>query len=102
MNKTELIKRIHELMDIPPMMAEKPSKRTLAVVLDALAEAVAETLEEGEAITLPGIGKLTTEFRPAHTGRNPKTGETLEIAARDVVRFRPTESLKQRINKGVF
>jgi DNA-binding protein HU-beta len=60
---------------------------------------IADQLENGAEITLPGIGKLKVTERPARTGRNPSTGAAIEIAAKKVVKFVPAKVLSDSINK---
>ena len=52
---------------------------------------------DGEAL-IPGVGKVKVKDRAARTGRNPRTGETLQIGARKTLRLTPTKSLKDAVN----
>ena len=67
-------------------------------VLRALAHAASAELarEKGE-VPLPGLGKLKTEARAARTGRNPQTGEEIQIAAKTVVKFSAAKVLKDAL-----
>ncbi|PHN45285.1 hypothetical protein AO277_16145 [Pseudomonas amygdali] len=68
-----------------------------------LGQIVADQLESGAEITLPGIGKLKVAERPARTGRNPSTGAAIEIAAKKVVKFVSAKVLNDAIkNAGSF
>jgi DNA-binding protein HU-beta len=70
-------------------------KTEAAAVLDAaLAAVTARLTENGQDVLLSGVGSLRVKRSPARTSRNPRTGEPIEIAARDVVRFSPSKSLK--------
>ena len=72
-----------------------------AQFLEALGEtAVEETRINGE-FTLPGLGKLVKAERPARIGRNPRTGDPIQIAAKTVVKFRISKSAKDSIAPAV-
>lgn len=62
-------------------------------VMTALAEVVTEATAAGEPVTLTGIGVIKPSTRAARTGRNPKTGEALEIPAKHTVKFSPAKAL---------
>lgn len=90
MTKDQLITDIAEATDAP--------KATVRAVLEQLSEIVGEALENHDEITLPGIGKLKVNERPARTGRNPQTGAAIEIAAKKVVKYVPAKALTDAIN----
>lgn len=71
------------------------SKKDVAAVLDKLGELACR--EAAAGFTVPGIGKLVLVDRAARTGRNPSTGETIEIPAKKVVKFRVAKSCKDAI-----
>ena len=73
-------------------------KTEAADFLDMLAEEVDRALRVGGEIVLPGIGKLSVKRRAASSGRNPRTGEQIQIAAKTVVAFRPAKSLRDAVN----
>jgi DNA-binding protein HU-beta len=66
--------------------------------VDALVEALAEALKGGEEVRLSGLGIFDVASRAARQGRNPQTGETIEIAASKAVRFRAGKALKDAVN----
>ncbi|MDX1298320.1 MAG: HU family DNA-binding protein [Pseudomonas sp.] len=88
--KDQLISDIAEAIDAP--------KNTVRAALEQLSEIVGDALENGDEITLPGIGKLKVNERPARTGRNPQTGQTMQIAAKKVVKYVPAKALSDAIN----
>lgn len=90
MTKTELIARIAETTLM--------SKAAVALTLDALADVTAGQLATEKEISLPGIGKLTTASKAARTGRNPRTGEAVQIQASTSVKFKAAKSLKDAVN----
>jgi len=75
------------------------SKIDTEAFLDALAECLRETLSRGNEAVLPGIGKITVKERPARTGRNPATGEPIQIAARKAPAFSAAKALKDAVDK---
>ncbi|TWC17011.1 MULTISPECIES: HU family DNA-binding protein [unclassified Pseudomonas] len=78
--------------------AADASKTTVRALLDQLGQIVADQLENGGELTLPGVGKLKVTERPARTGRNPSTGAAIEIAAKKVVKLVPAKVLVDSIN----
>lgn len=75
------------------------SKAETTRILDALGDVVGDLLNEGNEVTLPGIGKLTVKEKAARTGRNPKTGEPIEIPARKAAHFSAAKALKDALAK---
>ena len=91
MNKTELIAAVAEKAEISKKDAEKAVK--------AFTDAVAEELAKGGKVQLVGFGNFEVSERPAREGRNPRTGETMTIAASKTPKFKPGKVLKDEINK---
>ncbi len=81
-------------------MAEKAglTKADAARALDAMLVSVEEALKAGDKVTLVGFGTFATSKREAREGRNPKTGETVKIAARNAVTFKAGSKLKDAVN----
>lgn len=90
MNKSQLVDQIAENADI--------SKAAAGRALDALIETVTETLKSGDQVTLVGFGSFVVRERAARTGRNPKTGEAIEISAAKVPAFKAGKALKDACN----
>jgi DNA-binding protein HU-beta len=90
MNKTELIDHIAASAEIPKVTATR--------ALDAVLKAVTNTLKDSGSVTLAGFGTFTVGKRAARTGRNPRTGDQIRIAAAQVPKFRPGKALKDAIN----
>ena len=82
------------------MIAEKAglTKADAARALDATTESIAEALKKGEKVSLVGFGTFATSKRDAREGRNPRTGETVQIAARTAVTFKAGSKLKDAVN----
>lgn len=90
MNKKDLIANVAEMNDM--------SKSDVEEVLNATLETMQDALVEGEPIDLYGFGKFTSVERKARKGRNPQTGESLDIAAKNAVTFKPAKALKDAVN----
>ena len=91
MNKAELVAAVAEKAEISKKDAEKAVK--------AFTDAVAEELAKGGKVQLVGFGNFEVSERPAREGRNPRTGETMTIAASKTPKFKPGKALKDEINK---
>lgn len=74
------------------------TKKDLEAVLDAVLEQMGEGLAKGEKVDLRGFGSFSAKEKKARTGRNPKTGEPIEIAARKAVTFKPSKELASKVN----
>lgn len=85
MNKTELINAIAAEAGL--------SKADAAKALNATTAAIAGALKAGDKVSLVGFGTFAPSERPARTGKNPRTGEVLEIPAKTVVKFKPGADL---------
>jgi len=73
------------------------TRKEVSEMMDALVElAYSETKKSGE-FTIPGLGKLLKKHRAARMGRNPATGESIQIAAKTVVKFRVAKAAKDSI-----
>ena len=83
------------------MIAEKAglTKADAARALEATTESITEALKKGEKVALVGFGTFATSKREAREGRNPRTGETVKIAARTAVTFKAGSKLKEAVNK---
>lgn len=90
MNKTELIDQIAEAAEI--------SKAAASRALDATVAAVKTSLKNGDTVSLIGFGTFYVGERAARTGRNPRTGDALNIDAAKVPKFRAGKGLKDAVN----
>ena len=90
MSKQQLVEMIAENAGL--------TKADASRALDATMESIQETLKKGEKVSLVGFGTFSTSKREAREGRNPRTGETVEIAARTVVTFKAGSKLKDAVN----
>lgn len=90
MNKSELIDAIAESADLPKAAAGR--------ALDATVDAITAALKAGDSVSLVGFGTFSVKDRAARTGRNPQTGETINIAAAKVPGFKAGKALKDAVN----
>ncbi|KIL03225.1 HU family DNA-binding protein [Stutzerimonas xanthomarina] len=90
MNKSELVNAIAKNADIPETVARR--------VLDSTIEVISDTLSRGDSIALVGFGTFAVKERAERNGRNPKTGDTMTIAASKLPSFKPGKTLKDAIN----
>ncbi|MFK7159921.1 HU family DNA-binding protein [Marinospirillum sp. MEB164] len=90
MNKSELVDAIATQADL--------SKAAATRALDATLEAVTNALQKGDSVSLVGFGTFAVKERAARTGRNPKTGDEIQIAAAKVPSFKPGKGLKDAVN----
>ena len=86
MNKSDLTTHIADITGLP--------KTATAKAVDAVFESITAALGRGEETTLVGFGSFSMTERPARTGRNPQTGEAIEIPASKAPKFRPGKALK--------
>ena len=71
-------------------------------VLELVLEELKSRLEKGEEVKISGFGKWTVKEKKSRPGRNPHTGEKIEITARRVVTFHPSDKLRDAVNSGRF
>jgi DNA-binding protein HU-beta len=89
-NKSELIDKVAASADIPKAVAGR--------ALDAVIESITGALQEGESVVLVGFGTFSVKDRAARTGRNPQTGNPIEIAAAKIPGFKAGKALKDAVN----
>jgi|TARA_B100000161_G_C33238917_1_gene276168 DNA-binding protein HU-beta len=90
LNKQELIDNMAESADI--------SKAAAGRALDAMIDSISGALKKGDSLTLVGFGTFSVRSRAARAGRNPKTGETIQIKASKVPAFKAGKALKEAVN----
>lgn len=91
MNKTELIAAVAGKTNI--------TKKDTEAVIGATLDVITEALAKGDKVALAGFGIFEVKTREARTGRNPRTGETMEIAASKVPSFKAYNGLKDSVSK---
>lgn len=90
MNKNELISKVAGQTGY--------TKKDTGAVIDAVVEAIIDTVASGEKISIVGFGTFAVAEREARTGRNPKTGEEIEIAASKSPKFKAGSAFKTAVN----
>src|SRR6202020_3220737 len=90
MTKNDLADKVAERPGLAPSQARQ--------ALDATIETVADELAAGGEVALAGFGKFSVSHRAARQGRNPSTGETIDIAASKAAKFSAASALKNRLN----
>lgn len=90
MNKTELIDAVAEGADI--------SKAAATRAVDTMLDSITKSLAGGDPVTLVGFGTFSVKDRAARTGRNPRTGEPIDIPAAKVPGFKAGKALKDAVN----
>lgn len=90
MTKAELVEFVADNADL--------TKADAARAIEAVMEGITEGLKEKGKVTLVGFGTFSSKQRDARTGRNPQTGESVEIAARVVPTFKAGSKLKEALN----
>jgi DNA-binding protein HU-beta len=91
LTKAELIDKIAKDADI--------TKAAAGMAIDSMIGGISKSLKKGQKTTLVGFGTFSVSKRKARTGRNPQTGETIKIKAKNVVRFKPGTELERTVNR---
>lgn len=94
--QAQLISKIQQHLDDAGVSI---TKNQVQAVLRGLGVAVLEELEDGQDVTLPDIGTLKLAHRAARTGRNPQTGESIQIPERYSLRLRPSKRANEILNQ---
>ncbi len=89
MNKASIVDAVHELIGGTKTQAEQ--------AVDTMIESIVKTLKKGEEVSIAGLGIFSTKVRAARTARNPRTGETVQVGAMRVPKFRPAKALKDAV-----
>ena len=90
MNKTELISKV--------AAENKLTQKLTAAAVDTILSTIIDTVAAGESVSLPGFGTFSVKHREARQGRNPATGEAMEIAAKDIPVFKAAKAVKEKVN----
>jgi len=90
MNKTDLINHVAEKAEL--------TKKDATQAVDAVFDTILNALKSGDTVQLIGFGSFEVRDRAARVGRNPQTGEEIEIPASKVPAFKPGKALKEAVN----
>lgn len=88
-NKTDLIDRVHQTIGCTKADAERAVEAVIAMITD--------TLKSGQEVSIAGLGIFEAKTRAGRTGRNPRTGETIQIKSMRVPKFRASKTLKDAV-----
>ena len=91
MTKSELIERIADRQD-------QLSAKDIELAVKLVLEYMSQCLSTGERIEIRGFGSFSLHYRAPRTGRNPKTGETVELPGKYVPHFKPGKEMRDRVN----
>jgi integration host factor subunit beta len=94
MTKSELIERIAERQD-------QLSAKDIELAVKLVLEYMSQCLSTGERIEIRGFGSFSLHYRAPRTGRNPKTGETVELPGKYVPHFKPGKEMRDRVNESL-
>ncbi len=89
MNKAQLVEAIQEKLGGTKVQAEQ--------VVDLVIDSISSTLKKGEEVSIAGLGIFSAKQRAARTARNPRTGESINVAAMRVPKFRAAKALKDAV-----
>ncbi len=92
MTKADLVERIAE--------RAKLSKKDSEIVVNTVFQSIIEALTKGDKVELRGFGSFRARDRQSRVGRNPKTGESVEVPSKKVPFFKPGKDLKKLVNGG--
>ncbi|MCB0619271.1 MAG: HU family DNA-binding protein [Saprospiraceae bacterium] len=90
MNKGDLVSKVAESANL--------SKAQATAAVNTVFDAIADALKDGDKATLIGFGTFSVSKRDARSGRNPQTGKTIQIPAKNVVKFKPGKELTDSVN----
>jgi integration host factor subunit alpha len=91
MTKADIVSAVYEKVGL--------SKKEATDIVETVLDTIKETLKEGEMVKIAGFGNFVIRNKGARKGRNPKTGENIEITPRKVVTFKPSMIFKEFVDK---
>ena len=92
LTKADLIEEVLKVTELPRKESE--------IIVETIFDSIIEAIQKGEKIEIRGFGSFRTRERRGRVGRNPKTGEKVEVPAKRVPYFKPSKELKDLINDG--
>ena len=90
MNKGDLITKVAENANL--------TKAQATDAVNSVLDSVRDSLKDGDKAAILGFGTFSVTHKPARTGRNPRTGESMQIKAKNVVKFKPGKDLAASVN----
>jgi DNA-binding protein HU-beta len=89
MNKADLADKVQSVLGGTKVQAEE--------VVETLISTIGGALKKGDEVSIAGLGIFSTKMRPARTGRNPRTGASIQVPAMRVPKFRAAKALKEMV-----
>ena len=89
MNKASIVDKVHGILGGTKVQAER--------AVDAMIDGIVAGLKGGNEVSIAGLGIFSTKMRPARQGRNPRTGQSIQIPAMRVPKFRAAKALKDSV-----
>jgi len=90
MTKADLVEEISRVVEI--------TRREAEVVAETILESVVNAMRDGDGVEIRGFGSFRTRQRAGRIGRNPKTGESVEVPPKTIAYFKPSQQVQQSIN----
>lgn len=91
MTKADLVRVVFERVGLPKVESQK--------IIETIFETMKQTLSEGESVKISGFGTFNVKRKRERRGRNPQTGDDLQITARKVIIFKPSNIMKEMVEK---
>lgn len=89
MNKADLAQKVQDVLGGTKTQAEE--------VVETIIDSIVGALKKGDEVSVAGLGIFSTKMRPARQGRNPRTGESIQVPAMRTPKFRPAKALKDAV-----
>ncbi|MDZ7662768.1 MULTISPECIES: integration host factor subunit beta [Thiohalophilus] len=90
-----------ELIEILSQKQSQLAYKDVELAVKTMLDHMGTTLANGERIEIRGFGSFSLHYRPPRIGRNPKTGDSVELAAKYVPHFKPGKELRERVNESM-
>ncbi|MCG6886262.1 MAG: integration host factor subunit beta [Proteobacteria bacterium] len=90
-----------ELIEILAQKQMQLAYRDVELAVKTMLDQMGTTLANGERIEIRGFGSFSLHYRPPRIGRNPKTGDSVELAAKYVPHFKPGKEMRERVNQSM-
>jgi DNA-binding protein HU-beta len=89
MNKADIIAKVHDILGTSKADAER--------AVEGVIDSITSSLKKGDEVSIAGLGIFSAKMRPSRTGRNPRTGELINVPAMRVPKFRAAKALKDAV-----
>jgi integration host factor subunit beta len=90
-----------ELIELIASQQSQLSTKDVELAVKLMIDHMAETLSSGERIEIRGFGSFSLHYREPRQGRNPKTGDSVELEGKHVPHFKPGKELRERVNRSL-